>query len=182
MSNIDESEFDSALATQNVKKNLSTSLFLTYSFHAIVTAAVPVYLYYSIFKMSGEEYIPIYSVVTLICAALLGISFHNIYRNIDYRLSSDRSDIISSGLISGPKEEKKKLLEEYKKKSQTVTSNESLSFSVIYNSLFFYALFVLFGFLSFKSFAGIYNYPISTILSASVVMIFFTQILRYKNS
>lgn len=121
--------------------------------------------------MSGEEYIPIYSVVTAICAALLGIAFHNIYRNIDYRLSSDRSDSITSGLISGPKETKKKLLEEYKKKSLEVTSNESMSFSIIYNSLFFYALFVLFGFLTFKSFAGIYNYPLSTILAASLVML-----------
>lgn len=121
--------------------------------------------------MSGEEYIPIYSVVTVICAVLLGMAFHNIYRNIEYRLSSDRSDVITPGMISAPtKEAKKKLLEEQRKKSLEVTSTESLSFSIIYNSLFFYALFVLFGFLTFKSFAGIYNYPISTILAASCVM------------
>lgn len=121
--------------------------------------------------MSGQEYIPIYSVVSIITAILLGISFHNIYRNVDFRLSADRADVITSNLVSGTKEQKKQLLTDLRKRTSSVTSNESLSLSIIYNSLFFLALFVLFGFLVFKTLPGIYNYPLSTILAASAVML-----------
>lgn len=120
--------------------------------------------------MSGEEYIPIYSVVSLVTAVLLGISFHNIYRNIDFRLSSDRADVITSSLVVGPKEQKKQLLEDLRKRASGVTSTESFSLSIIYNSLFFYALFVLFGFIMFKNLPGIYSYPVSTILASAIVM------------
>lgn len=46
MSNVDESDFDSALATQHVKKGLTSSLLLNYALHAIITAAVPICMFH----------------------------------------------------------------------------------------------------------------------------------------
>jgi hypothetical protein len=69
------------------------------------------------------------------------------------------------------KEEKKKAFDELEKHQDAVTLRESLTFSIIYNNLFYLMGVVVLGFFFLRSIPSTYNFALATIVSAGLVLL-----------
>lgn len=119
--------------------------------------------------MSGVEYYPLYAVVVLVSVALLVLAYHNTKSNVHVRLLSNRPEVHAP--IGEKNAEKAKKGEESAAAARAATATEAGSFAVLYNTLLFAAIFVLFGFFLLSRFLpAIYNYPIASIAASALVL------------
>jgi Translocon-associated protein, gamma subunit (TRAP-gamma) len=125
------------------------------------SAAVPVYLYQTVFEMSVEHFAIYYALVTLVG----GVIIHFAYQNVSYRI---RNQLHSTRdfRVSGDAEQQEAKLG----KIDALAVKEAAAYSILYNNVFFLLLTVLCGFVFFSNHAGPANYTLSVISSALALL------------
>lgn len=126
-------------------------------------------MFYSVHQLNGAEYYPFYLLITAVTALILIVAYHNTKTNLHSRLLSKRP---STHMPLGERNaEKQKKAETAALAAQAATATEAGSLAVVYNTLLFVGFFVLFGsFLLGRLLPATYNYPVSTVLSAGLVL------------
>jgi len=88
-------------------------------------------------------------------------------------LNWERDQSITLAMVrkdaAATKDNAKDLVAQLKANQRLVTQRESMSFSIIYNNLFFLLIVVFLGFYILRSLPGIYNYIVSVGVAAATV-------------
>jgi len=143
-----------------------------YYLSAFFTVSVPFYLYVSIYDLNLATSLPVYGLVTLAAGFVLTYAYHNVNVATRKRLliRRDRDVNISDYATNARQGEKKgQYLQRKRDETTALTSRESLAYSLMYNNALFLTLSVLLGFYFFRNAPAVYNYILSTGLSAGLL-------------
>tara|TARA_R110002050_G_scaffold294302_1_gene451957 strand:+ start:539 stop:1078 length:540 start_codon:yes stop_codon:yes gene_type:complete len=145
----------------------STTEHVIYYIQAIVVAAVPVYLYATVYDMSLDEFKILYGVVTLVATYLLGYSYKNTARNVRVELSQERDHLLTNKVVLQEVGKKGKK-EDLQKQQDAVTAREAASYSLWTVSAYFLATVLFMSFFIFARATAPYNYALSVSASAAL--------------
>merc|ERR1712232_207593 len=135
---------------------------------ALLLAAVPLYLYHSIFSVDLFSNIFLFVVVTVFSAAIISLAYHNVAYWLKCRLNPQRASVITTASVKGATNKKEAMGYRRKKQSQ-VTDRESMAFSILYNNALFLLLVIILGNFFFGSISGPYNYVLSVSFAAAAL-------------
>ena len=167
-SNKSSEELDQHFATSEklvgaIRAKPTNSQRATNLFYGLITAAVPVYLYSSIFEMHPQHFGILYAALTLVSAALLSFSYQNIAFQQWVDLSTRRQARVGKSKKGGTGIEKQL-------KAADLLAAESSSWSILYINVLFIFSVVLLGFFFFGNHLGPYNYALTMLLSSGIVL------------
>jgi len=174
----EETDFLEAAARENAGPSTTDSpLFLAI---AVVTAAIPIYLYAFIFDLPLTESLPIFFIVTAIAAYILSLAYKSVAQNIRKKLVSQRDGVVTLKSVmqeTGTKGEAARSL--VKKKKDEIfrdVNRESAAHSIFYNNLLFLGFTVVMGTFIFRSTPTALNYVLSVSLSAALLTVTSTAV------
>jgi hypothetical protein len=146
---------------------------IVFFINSAVVSAVPIYLFTSIFKFSLSENFLYYAVVTLVSAVFLTMAYKNVATTKRSKLFTARSGLVNRTSLgiskSASVQEKKKALNEAREKQAAVTSTEAMTYSILYNSLFFFIFVAFLSAYIFHSIPTNFNYVLSYGIAAGLV-------------
>jgi len=148
---------------------------ITYFLSSLVTVSVPIYLYQTIFYMPLADHLTIFLIVTICSALVLSFAYQNVSHWLNNRLLAIRERDISSVNVSqepqAKGEKRKSLVQKKKDELLASTAKESMTFSILYNNIFFLLSTTVLAFYVFNSTSTSYNYILSVSLSAALLSI-----------
>eukprot|EP01128_Nolandella_sp_AFSM9_P012327 TRINITY_DN9171_c0_g1_i1.p1 TRINITY_DN9171_c0_g1~~TRINITY_DN9171_c0_g1_i1.p1 ORF type:complete len:188 (+),score=58.63 TRINITY_DN9171_c0_g1_i1:49-564(+) len=162
---------DNELLDQLAKsKETTSSEYLVYGANGLFVTLVPTYyLYISIFGLSFVSYAPVFVLVSLLSGVLLAISYQNVADSIKQKLLGQLPEPVLPK--NTKKEDRAAARAAINKQHQAVAVKEAMSFSLVYNNLFYLSFLVFLGFFVFKNLAPLYNFTLSVSASAALAML-----------
>ena len=141
-----------------------------YFINAGLVAAVPVYLYHSVFGLDVVDTAMLYGSVSLLAIIVISLAYHNVTYWLKRRLMNQRDGLVTLNLVAAAEGKKdKEIVKKHKLAQQVNTTNESIAFSILYNNLMFLASFSVLAFFVFPTVTPPINYVISVVLSAGLL-------------
>jgi len=123
--------------------------------------------------MSLIDYGALFGIVSVAVAVVISLAYHNVTFSVRSKLNWERDQSITLAMVrkdaAATKDNAKDLVAQLKANQRLVTQRESMSFSIIYNNLFFLLIVVFLGFYILRSLPGIYNYIVSVGVAAASV-------------
>ena len=152
-----------------------------YFINSLLAVLPPVFIYHSIYGLLVTEAFVLYGIISIFAAVALTFSYNNSTQVLFNRLWNQRDEIITQnivGLATGKKD--KAVVDSARKEHKTNTENESISFSILYNNLFFLSLYIIVAFFVVPNLAGNLNYAVSVIASSVIVFYVSNSALKSK--
>ncbi|KAJ3431709.1 translocon-associated protein trap [Anaeramoeba flamelloides] len=146
----------------------TTKQRMLYFFVGLIMNILPTYLFFSIYEMDLIKSLPLFAFVTIICSIILSMGYHNVSFFLKHRL------IKKSGVNFQIKRTKKKATggereERQKKQLESTITTQAVSLSLLYNSLFYLAIVLIFAFYITWIFQAPTNYILSLAVASSIV-------------
>jgi hypothetical protein len=135
-------------------RQFTNDQFVMYIIAGAIVCALPAYLFISIYNMSVEDFGLVYAVVTALGTAAMSLSYRNVATGTNARLSAGRKFVQTHA-----KKRDGMSTADVEKMQEEMTFRESIVWSVFYNNLVFFLLFMLFCFYCLKNVQeDVYNY------------------------
>ena len=154
-----EIDLDREIAKNDTKPTLQQRI--VYGISGFFVAALIVYPYHTVVDVDFFTYFPVYIVVTLAAAVGLALSYETTTSFLIKKISQER--------------ERGNTTSDYKKvkAQQESIRSEALSFSILYNNIYFLFGILLIGFFMFAHLLPVYNYVLT--VGFSVAWIYFAS-------
>ncbi|KNC49985.1 uncharacterized protein AMSG_05741 [Thecamonas trahens ATCC 50062] len=150
-------------------KDVSTFQRVVFVLNSAFACALPVYLYHTVFDMDVEQYAPVFGVVTLVAAVILSMAMGNSATKIFGDLISKRGSTITNARIKSVGKLTPEIRAQLEHELRSNSSSEALSYAILYNNAFFYAVFLFFAYYLFASLTPTGNYVASVVGGAGFV-------------
>ncbi|KAJ3451849.1 translocon-associated protein trap gamma subunit [Anaeramoeba flamelloides] len=146
----------------------TTKQRMLYFFIGFIMTSLPTYLFYSIYEMDLLKSLPLFGFVSIICSIILSMGYHNVSFFLKHRL------LKKTGVNFQKKQTKKKVAgggreERQKKQLESTITTQAVSLSLLYNSLFFLVIVLIFAFYTTWIFQATANYILSLAVASSIV-------------
>ncbi|KAJ3435291.1 translocon-associated protein trap [Anaeramoeba flamelloides] len=146
----------------------TTKQRMLYFFVALIMNALPTYLFFSIYEMDLLKSLPLFGFVSIVCSIILSMGYHNVSFFLKHRI------LKKTGVNFQKKQTKKKVAggereERQKKQLESSITTQSVSLSLLYNSLFFLVIVLIFAFYITWIFEAHTNYILSLAIGSSIV-------------
>jgi len=167
---VDEHVDIQALREMREGKQIKTTNqeYAFYFLYGLISSALPIVLYIKIYQLSLEEYGPLFVFLVVVASLLLSMAYDNVTNAVRIRLLKKLPQPPGK---KGSKQENKEAKDAQRKLQESVTFYQSVSFSLLYNNLFYLALTVFLGFFLLRSISPLYNYVLSVGAASALVML-----------
>jgi len=161
-----------ALFQRPTKTKPSTTQQTLLPLNAVVTTAVPIYLYWAVFGLSLEQHAVVIGIITVLSAFLLNLAYANFASNSVDRLTHQRQETVTRQAVDAEARAKNVKHDDVIRKRRTEiaarTATETAAYSVVYNNAIFLLATAFLGHYVFRNLPTQYGYILSVLLSAAL--------------
>jgi len=160
---------------QATKSKPSTSQQTLLPVNAVLTTAVPIYLYWAVFGLSLEQHAIVVAIITVLSAFLLNMAYANHASGSVDRLTHQRQEAVTRQAVDAEARAKAVKHDDIIRKRRAEiaarTATETAAYSVVYNNAIFLLATAFLSYYVFRNLPTQYGYILSVLLSAALTTV-----------
>ncbi|KAI6183657.1 Signal sequence receptor subunit gamma [Aphelenchoides bicaudatus] len=170
---------DDELLLQDFSASVSKTANVVFYIASLFTSAAPLYLFYGVHRMEVQDSYFIWIAAVLGVTYILAHAYKNVKHVIKHQIVIKRGDAVTREVtrqladdkVMSKKEKEERVLW----KKNDVADQEATAFTIFYNNIFFFTLFLLFSFFLLSNVNPIFNCLGSYYGAAGLVYLFSTS-------